>query len=243
VLPEGVTPTTDRINILRHGPEPAERCWRRTCWSAPTPRALLREISIVDTPGTNAVIRRHEELTRDFMPRSDLILFVTSADRPFTESERGFLEQIREWGKKVIMVINKIDILADPADREQVIGFVREHARHAAGPGAGDLRGLRAPGDAARKAGDEGLWDASGFERDGGYLLHTLDQEERIRLKLLNPLRVGLRLASVYKDIAFERLKLLSEDVQTHREHRPPARRSSTRRCCATWSRACRGCE
>jgi hypothetical protein len=34
------------------------------------------------------------------VPRSDLVLFVTSADRPFTESERGFLEQIRAGGRR-----------------------------------------------------------------------------------------------------------------------------------------------
>jgi len=40
---------------------------------------------------TNAVLREHESLTREFVPRADLVLFVTSADRPFTESERAFL--------------------------------------------------------------------------------------------------------------------------------------------------------
>ena len=58
------------------------------------------------------------------------------------------------------------------------------------------------------------LWESSGFERVEEYLLHTLDQEERIRLKLLNPLNVGLRLAAKYKDAAFERLKLLAQDVE-----------------------------
>ena len=46
------------------------------------------------------------------------------------------------------------------------------------------------------------------------YLLRTLDQEERVRLKLLNPLNVGLRLAARYKEAAFERLKLLSQDIE-----------------------------
>jgi hypothetical protein len=46
------------------------------------------------------------------------------------------------------------------------------------------------------------------------YLLKTLDQQERVRLKLLNPLNVGLRLASKYKDATFERLKLLAQDVE-----------------------------
>ncbi len=80
------------------------------------PVEWLRDINIVDTPGTNAVIRRHQEITEDFVPRADLVLFVTSADRPFSESERAFIERIREWGKKVVFVVNKIDILETPAD-------------------------------------------------------------------------------------------------------------------------------
>ena len=128
VLPEGVTPTTDRINILRHGAVISEQLREAYLLDRTHPAEVLREINIVDTPGTNAIIRRHEELTRDFVPRSDLVLFVTSADRPFTESEREFLAQIREWGKKVVFIVNKIDILTRPEEREQVIRFVREHA-------------------------------------------------------------------------------------------------------------------
>ncbi|MEZ5395233.1 MAG: hypothetical protein R2724_20770 [Bryobacterales bacterium] len=47
-------------------------------------------------------------------------MFVTSADRPFTESERSFLAGIREWGKKVVLVINKIDILEKAEEVERV---------------------------------------------------------------------------------------------------------------------------
>ena len=63
------------------------------------------------------------------MPRSDLVLFVTSADRPFTETERAFLEQIRGWGKKIVVVINKIDILESDAQVEEVRGVRRATAR------------------------------------------------------------------------------------------------------------------
>jgi GTPase Era involved in 16S rRNA processing len=61
-------------------------------------------------PGTNAINRAHERLTVDFVPRADLVLFVTSADRPFTETERLFLESIRNLCKKIVLVFNKIDI-------------------------------------------------------------------------------------------------------------------------------------
>jgi hypothetical protein len=68
---------------------------------------------------------------------------------------------------------------------------------------------------AAREGGgDEARWEQSGFAAVEHYLLRTLDQEERVRLKLLSPLNVGLRLAKRYKDTAFERLKLLADDVE-----------------------------
>ncbi|CAN5896601.1 dynamin family protein [soil metagenome] len=214
VLPEGVTPTTDRINLLRHG-EPGERTREPFLVERTHPLDLLREIHIVDTPGTNAVIRRHEELTREFIPRCDLVLFVTSADRPFTESERAFLEHVREWGKKIVFVVNRIDILANEAERREVIDYVREQAgllleiepEIFAVSSRGALQ--------ARTAADDEAWRESGFGTVEHYLRETLDQEERVRLKLLNPLNVGLRLAARYKDVAFERLKALAGDLQT----------------------------
>ena len=155
VLPEGVTPTTDRINLLRYGSEASEQLLEAFLLDRTYPADVLREITVVDTPGTNAIIRRHEELTRDFIPRADLVLFVTSADRPFTESERGFLEQIREWGKKIVFVVNKIDILTSPEERSQVIEFVRQHATALLGEAPRLFAGVgpRGAGGAGRRLG------------------------------------------------------------------------------------------
>jgi small GTP-binding protein len=220
VLPEGVTPTTDRINILRHGATVSEHLVEAYLLERTHPADVLREINIVDTPGTNAIIRRHEELTRDFVPRSDLVLFVTSADRPFTESEREFLEQIREWGKKIVFIVNKVDILARDEDRAEVLRYVRENAASLLNEtpelfAVSARLALEARGIAGQPApANEELWVQSGFGPVEDYLLKTLDQEERVRLKLLNPLNVGLRLASKYKDATFERLKLLAQDVE-----------------------------
>ena len=228
VLPEGVTPTTDRINILRHGPDVSEHLLEAYLLERTHPADVLREINIVDTPGTNAIIRRHEELTRDFVPRSDLVLFVTSADRPFTESERGFLEQIREWGKKIVFIVNKIDILPQAQERTEVLRYVEENATSLLGEApqlfavsARQALEAREGSRNDRKVGtekeaedNEELWDQSGLGAVEDYLLKTLDQQERVRLKLLNPLNVGLRLASKYKDATFERLKLLAQDVE-----------------------------
>ena len=110
LLKEGVTPTTTQINVLKFGETQERRVENENLHTLTAPVELLAELNIVDTPGTNAIIRQHEAITQQFVPRSDLVLFVTSADRPFTESERQFLEKIRDWGKKVLIVLNKIDL-------------------------------------------------------------------------------------------------------------------------------------
>ena len=89
-------PTTRVISILRHGdagpPESAgdhTRIYRY-------PLDVLRDLEIVDTPGTNSIERMEEEITRGFVPRADLVLFVTSLLQPLTASELGFLGHISE---------------------------------------------------------------------------------------------------------------------------------------------------
>ncbi len=215
VLPEGVTPTTDRINLLRFGEEVTEDLREAFLLERTHPAEVLREINVVDTPGTNAIIRRHEELTRDFIPRSDLVLFVTSADRPFTESERVFMQEIRQWGKKIVMVVNKVDILAELSEREQVTRYVRENALALLGQTPEVFPVSSRQALAARSQGADDLWRETGFADVEKYLVETLDEKERVRLKLLNPLNVGLRLSASYKEKAFERLKLLADDVET----------------------------
>ncbi len=128
-LPEGVTPTTTEINILKYGLEPGRELKEEFVVVRTCPVEFLQEINIVDTPGTNAIIRRHEEITQEFVPRSDLVLFVTSADRPFTESEREFMERIRQWGKKVVVVLNKIDIMDGDAAVAQIEDFIADNAK------------------------------------------------------------------------------------------------------------------
>jgi len=128
VLPEGATPTTSRVTLVKWGEQAAEQGVDENFTIYTYPLPLLKELNIVDTPGTNAVIRYHERLTEEFVPRSDLILFTTSADHPLTESERQFLERILAWGKKVVFALNKADIIEDEAALQEVRSFVLKHA-------------------------------------------------------------------------------------------------------------------
>jgi small GTP-binding protein len=219
ITEEGVTPTTDRITVLRHAEEPVQKSRKDGVLEKGYPNEFLREISIVDTPGTNAIIRHHENLSRGFVPRSDLVLFVTSAERPLTESERGYLELIRDWGKKILLVINKADLLADEEKREEVRSFVDGGIRSALGltPPIFFVSSLLArKAKAATNAMErEALMQASGFADLENYVTDLLDEEGRVRLKMESPLGVVEELNRRYRGAVNERLALLDEDFRT----------------------------
>ncbi|NIP42398.1 MAG: dynamin, partial [Aliifodinibius sp.] len=80
LLKEGVTPTTTQINILQYGEEQSRTIDEDNLVKIKVPVEQLQDLSIVDTPGTNAVIRQHEQITAHFVPRADLVLFITSVD-------------------------------------------------------------------------------------------------------------------------------------------------------------------
>ncbi len=215
---EGVTPTTDHITLLRYGDEPSSETVAPFVLSRTHPADVLRQIVMVDTPGTNAVIRRHEELTRNFIPRADLVLFTTSAERPFSESERAILELIREWGKKIVLLINKADIL-EGDEVDQVLDFVRTNAYELLGItpqifplSARKARKARQSDDPAEQT---ALWAASRFDELETYILYTLDEHERVRLKLLSPVGVAERLTATYLTAVEARLDVLREDTIT----------------------------
>lgn len=212
LLEEGVTPTTTRIHLLKYGQTYEPVAVDNGVDVFTVPATMLEEINIVDTPGTNAIYREHETITKEFIPRADLVLFVTSVDRPFTESERKFLELIRNWGKKVVIVLNKIDILDGPEDITRIRQFIAENARTLLGftPDIFPVSARQAL--QAKRQEDPALLDESGLAALERYIIGTLDETERIRLKLLNPLGVAYRLIDKYVGIIDQRLDVLRGD-------------------------------
>ncbi len=219
VLPEGATPTTSRVTLVKWGEQAAEQVVDENFSIYTYPLALLKELNIVDTPGTNAVIRYHERLTDEFVPRSDLILFITSADHPLTESERQFLERILAWGKKVIFALNKADIIEDESALNEVRSFVLKHATAVLGdmpeffPVSARLaqRALSEadPEERAR------LRAASGLDALEQYITSTLDDSTRLKLKFNNPLGVAEKLVTQAAKDNESQSEELKEDLQT----------------------------
>ncbi len=219
VLAEGVLPTTSRVTLVKWGEQIDEQVMDEGSAAFTHPLPLLQELNIVDTPGTNAVIRQHERLTDEFVPRSDLVLFVTSADRPMTESERQFMERIRDWGKKVIIALNKVDILENEAALDEVRAFVLKHAEDVLGfrpeffPVSARLaQQAKASTDPAEV---QRLLAASKIEALEQYIYSTLDDAARLQLKFASPLGVAEHLVEQIRTEAAEQEEALKEDKET----------------------------
>ena len=214
LMKEGVTPTTAVITVLEHGDFAEQTVRQANLLVIKAPVDLLREIRIVDTPGTNAIIREHEAMTTEFIPRSDLVFFVTSADRPFTETERGFMEQIRAWGKKIVVVVNKSDILEGPSQVAEIRSFVASNARSLLGFEP-DMFFVSARLALRAKQGEPSVWAASGFEALEQYVATALNASGRAQLKLLNPLGVAMAVAERQLTSVRDRRSLLKDDFTT----------------------------
>ncbi len=109
-------PCTDTIQQILYGEEVEIVGVNPHLKKIYTPAEILKEIAIVDTPGTNTISSHHQEITEGFIPASDLIVFVFEAKNPYRQSAWDFLDFIRdEWRKKVIFVLQQKDLM-EPDD-------------------------------------------------------------------------------------------------------------------------------
>ncbi|MBU0754492.1 MAG: dynamin family protein [Planctomycetes bacterium] len=214
ICPEGPIPVTDRIHILHYGPQPGERLLADFIVERSFPLEMLRNLSIVDTPGTNSIVRRHQEITEGFIPKADLILFVTSIDRPFTETEHKFLTFIaRQWRKKIVVILTKVDIRT-PQEIEQVVAYIRENVRAKLEIDPDILPVSARDAFEARGRKDERLFTSSGMGEVEAFIRERLSDLERLRLKLASPVESALSVVKVLENRLTERSMILERDFK-----------------------------
>ena len=237
VFAMGDLPTTRAISILRYGDAGPPESIGDHLQLYHYPLDVLRDLDIVDTPGTNSIERMEEEITREFVPRADLVLFVTSLLQPLTASELDFLTHIREWGKKVVFVVNGIDRRNSDEQLDRVREYLTREVTARLGASApslyfisalkalrGKLAARPSPylddSTSARTADSTALDPRNEYAALERYVLETLRETERVRLKLLTPLGV---LRHVLKENVARldaRLTVVQEDAQVLRSIR-----------------------
>lgn len=190
VMEVGPIPTTDHIVILRKGPE-VQRTRAGDVETVFHPSPLLENLSLVDTPGLESVFRTHDEVTRRFLHRADVVLLVMIATQVLTASNLEYLQELKTYGKRVIVVVNQVDVL-NADEREQVRDFVREQCRLHLGvdPQIWLVSARQAMAAQQETPRDEILWDESGFADIEEYIRETLGNVERFRQKLETPVQI-----------------------------------------------------
>lgn len=88
------------------------------------PAAILKNASIVDTPGINDPNVMRSRITEKWINRSDAIIFLLSAAQPFTAEDRDFFERYLSSVpvSKILTAVSKIDLAEDIAQVKKFVG-------------------------------------------------------------------------------------------------------------------------
>ncbi|GJM33223.1 MAG: dynamin [Saprospiraceae bacterium] len=143
------------------------------------PVEILREIALVDTPGTNTIVEHHQEITESFIPASDLIVFVFEAKNPYRQSAWDFFNFIHsDWRKKIIFVLQQKDLMSAEDLAINVQGVADQ----------AEKKGIASPTVFAvsAKQEQEGQATESGFDPLRAYIQENITGGQAPVLKLLN---------------------------------------------------------
>ncbi len=175
------------------------------------PVDILKEIAIVDTPGTNTIIQHHQEITQRFIPVSDLIVFVFEAKNPYRQSAWEFFDFISaEWRKKVIFVLQQADLMT-PEDLQVNIRGV---ARQAEKKGITDPKVFAV----SAKQAIDGALEGSGVDLVIDYINANITGGKAPWLKLENNLTTAGEIMSKIGSGLEQRQKQLREDQGFRKE-------------------------
>jgi small GTP-binding protein len=238
LLPVGITPTTEAIEVIRYSEIPSRQPQLKESgireWAHPNTGAI--GVAIVDTPGTGSVFQKHEQTAKAFLHRSDLVIFVISAKRAFAETERLYLELAKNYGKKIILVVNQIDLLK-PNEQHEVRRFVESQvgelleiqplifmvsakealtARRQA-----NLSGGTTENGAAEGAPVSVVSSAGGIDAVRAHLRGVFSETSPAKQKLLTQLDTAERIITRHYDNVKNRADLVSADTnKVHEVHK-----------------------
>ncbi len=172
------SPMTDTIQQILYGDVPKTEVINSYLKKVYQPNPILKDIAIVDTPGTNTIITHHQEITERFIPGSDLIVFVFESKNPYRQSAWDFFNFMHEeWHKKIIFILQQKDLM-DAADLKINENGVIDYA---------NKKGIKKPVlfSVSAKQELEGYVQQSGFEPLRTYILDQVTGGKAQQQKLI----------------------------------------------------------
>ena len=79
-----------------------------------TPNEVLKDgVVFMDSPGIGSLNPLHSQLTYQFLPRADVVLYVSDATSQISESELQFLKSVHRSCENILFVLTKKDLQLD----------------------------------------------------------------------------------------------------------------------------------
>lgn len=199
-------PMTDTIQQIIYGEEEKEILINPYLKKIYQPIDVLKEIAIVDTPGTNTIVAHHQEITERFIPYADLIIFVFEAKNPYRQSSWEFFDFINaEWHRKIIFVLQQKD-LVQASDLQVNIQGVIDHAK---------MKGIHDPivFAVSAKLEQDNYHDISGFKEIKSYIANHITGGKAPILKFQSNVTTLLMIQQKLNDSLTNRKKQYESDV------------------------------
>jgi len=206
-------PMTDTIQQIVYGPEERTEVINPYLKKIYQPVEILKEIAIVDTPGTNTIVEHHQEITEKFIPYSDLIVFVFEAKNPYRQSSWEFFDYINaEWHRKIIFVLQQKDLLPESDLKINFEGVI-EHAKK---------KGLHDPKvfSVSAKLEIEHYKDISGFKEIRMYIDQNITGGKAPELKFNNNITTLLTISEKLDNSLKPRIRQYEVDIKFRAEIR-----------------------
>lgn len=198
-------PCTDVIQQIVYSEKHFERSINQYLRKIGLSNDILKTLSVVDTPGTNTIVENHQEITKEFIPNSDLIFFVFFAKNPYTRSAWDLLDYVNsEWRKKVVFVLQQAD-LAKPQELAKNKEKLTELALQ---------KGIQAPVVFTTSVEWEvnGEQNLSGFQEVRNYIQQTLKDASTKKLKLQGVAKTSEQIIDLLrKDLLSVQQQLLTD--------------------------------
>lgn len=85
---------------------------------------VLKDISIVDTPGLKSITSENENKSIKYIQNADIILYVFDSTHIGQEDIKDVVELIASYGKPIVGVLNKGDLLHD--NHQEVLEYIED---------------------------------------------------------------------------------------------------------------------
>ncbi len=85
----------------------------------------LKEVELIDTPGTGSFFKQNTETTMKWTPESAFVIYAINPQQPFSAQDIQNLREILTYTDKIFLLLTKVDLLSD-IEKKEMTSYLRE---------------------------------------------------------------------------------------------------------------------